>query len=254
MRRPTLFVVLTTQRSGSGWLVDLLDDHSSVAAYEELFRVTDTTVSGHGATAVPRFEVMVRPKAWSISPGLAPKRYHYVRGLARAHPDTWAVGFKLMYDQTRDHPGLIAALTLARARFIHLIRRDLLSAVISFDVAQERDRWHYYAGETSPPLCVRADAASLPGRLQERDREIERFRRRLARLPVPVHEVVYEDLVARRDIVLKEVLDFLRVPPAERPLRSSLVRPARARAVDLVENRDDVLAVLAGTPYEALAA
>ena len=27
--RQTTFVILTTQRSGSGWLVDLLDDHSS---------------------------------------------------------------------------------------------------------------------------------------------------------------------------------------------------------------------------------
>ncbi len=30
----TTFVILTTQRSGSRWLVDLLDDHPSVAAYE----------------------------------------------------------------------------------------------------------------------------------------------------------------------------------------------------------------------------
>ena len=42
--RPTMFVVLTTQRSGSSWLVDLLDDHPAVTAYAEMFRVTDTTV------------------------------------------------------------------------------------------------------------------------------------------------------------------------------------------------------------------
>jgi len=28
--RQTTFVLLTTQRSGSGWLVDLLDDHPSI--------------------------------------------------------------------------------------------------------------------------------------------------------------------------------------------------------------------------------
>ena len=250
MSRPTIFVILTTQRSGSGWLVDLLDDHPSIAAYEELFRVTDTKVAAHGATAVPRFEVMVGPTTFSTSSGLVPKRYEYVRGLARSHPEARAVGFKLMYDQTRDHPGLMHVLTMLRARFIHLVRRDSLSAVISFDVASERRRWHYYSGDTTPTLRFRTDVASLLGRLEERDGEIERFRRRLARLPTPVHEVAYEDLVERHDVVLKKVLGFLGVPATTGPLRSSLVRPTAARGVDLLENRADVVAALAGTPYE----
>lgn len=70
MRRQTTFVILTTQRSGSGWLVDLLNDHSSITAYEELFRVTDTTIWGHGATRVPNFEVMVEPSIFSTPRGL----------------------------------------------------------------------------------------------------------------------------------------------------------------------------------------
>lgn len=252
MRRPTLFVLLTTQRSGSGWLVDLLDDHPAITSYEELFRVSAATFSRHGASAVPHFEVMVGPGTFSTSPGLVRQRYRYVRSLVRAHPGSRAVGFKLMYDQTRDHPGLMGVLTLMRARFVHLVRRDSLGAIISFDIAHARDRWHYHAGDSVPSLRVRMDTASVLGRLQERDDEIDRFRRRLARLPVPVHEVAYEDLVTRRDETLAGVVDFLGVPPAEQPLRSSVVRAARERTVDLVENRDDLLAALAGTRYESL--
>jgi LPS sulfotransferase NodH len=253
LRRQTVFVVLTTQRSGSGWLVDLLDDHPAIASYAEMFRVTDTTVSDYGATAVPRFEVMVGPRTFSTAPGLVARRHAYVRGLARAHPEARAVGFKLMYDQTRDHPGLMSILTLARARFIHLVRRDTLSAVVSFDIASERDRWHYHAGQPVPPLRVRTDTRSLLERLQERDTEVERFRQRMARMRVAVHEVAYEDLVARREETLSAVLEFLGVPQPTRPLRSSLVRPTPARAVDLVENRADVRAALAGTRYAELA-
>ena len=76
----------------------------------------------------------------------------------------------------------------------------------------------------------------------------------LSRLPAPVHEVVYEDLVAQRDDVLGGLLDFLGAPAATRPLRSTLVRPVPGRTVDLVENRDAVQAALAGTDYEWLAA
>ena len=254
MTTPTTFVVLTTQRSGSGWLVDLLDDHPSIAAYEELFKVTETTVPRHGASAVPTFEVMVGPRTFSTSRGLFLKRYEYLRGLGRAHPGARAVGFKLMYDQTRDHPWLVSMLVLMRARFVHLVRRNSLDAVLSFDIAHEHDRWHHYAGEEAPPLRVRTDPSSLVERIERRDREIERFRRRLARLPVRVHEVVYEDLVERRDEVLGDVLAFLGVPEPGRALRSSVVRPTRKRALERIENGDDVCAALAGTPYESLAA
>ena len=221
MTAPTTFVVLTTQRSGSGWLVDLLDDHPSIAAYEELFKVTETTVPRHGASAVPTFEVMVGPRAFSTSRGLFLKRYEYLRGLARAHPEARAVGFKLMYDQTRDHPWLVSMLMLMRTRFVHLVRRNSLDAVLSFDIAHEHDRWHHYAGEEAPPLRVRTDTSSL---------------------------------VERRDEVLGDLLAFLDVPGTGRALRSSVVRPTRKRALERIENGDDVCAALAGTPYESLAA
>jgi LPS sulfotransferase NodH len=254
MRPRTTFVVLTTQRSGSGWLVDLLDDHPAIAAYEELFRVTDTTVPSHGASRVPRFEVMVDPSTFSTSAGLLAKRCRYIRSLSRAHPEARAVGFKLMYDQTRDHPGLLPTLALMRARFVHLVRCDSLSAIVSFDIAHAHDRWHHHTDRRVWPPRVRVDTTRLLPRLQQRDEEIRRFRRLLSRLPVPVHEVVYEDLLARRDEVLDGVADFLGVPAAATPLRSTLVRPSAGRTVDLVENRDAVRSALAGTDYERLAA
>ena len=71
---------------------------------------------------------------------------------------------------------------------------------------------------------------------------------------MPVHEVVYEDLVARRDEVLRGVTDFLGVPASTRPLRSELVRPTAGRTADLLVNTDEVRAVLADTEYGWLAA
>ncbi len=253
MSRKKTFVILTTQRSGSGWLVDLLDDHPSIAAYEEMFKVTETTVASHGASAVPRFEVMVRPGTFSTSPGLVQRRHQYVRGLGRAHPLARAVGFKLMYDQTRDHPGLMGVLTLMHARFIHLVRRDTLGAIVSYDIAHERDRWHYLAGDTIPTPRVHLDTTTLVDRLRERENEIAGFRRRLRRMAVPVLEIAYEDLVVHHDGILGEILGVLGVVPARRPLRSSVVRATPGRVWDLIENRDDVVAALAGTRFASFA-
>jgi hypothetical protein len=73
-------------------------------------------------------------------------------------------------------------------------------------------------------------------------------------MAVPAHEVAYEDLVARHQDALSGVVEFLGLPAPARPLHSSLVRPTHRRPIDLVENRDDVVAALAGTEYESLAA
>ena len=251
MRRPTTFVVLTTQRSGSSWLVDLLDDHPAIAAYAELFRVTDTTVSDYGATDYPRFEVTVGPGTWSVSRQLVRRRYQYVRGLARAHPDRQAVGFKLMYDQTRDHPGLMSILALTRARFVHLVRRDQLGALVSFDIAEQRGRWWYHEGDQLSPVRIRVEPAELLRRVEEREREIEWFRRRLARLRSPVLEIFYEDLLDRRDEVIRGVLRFLDVVPADVDLESTLVRSSSEQFASAVENYDDLRSVLAGTRFES---
>jgi LPS sulfotransferase NodH len=249
MRTPTTFVVLTTQRSGSSWLVDLLNDHPAVAAYAELFRVTDTTVSDYGATAVPRFEVLVDPGRWSVSRQLVMHRYRYVRGLARAHPDAQAVGFKLMYDQTRDHPGLMSVLVWRHARFIHLVRRDQFAALVSFDLAEHRGRWWYHEGHDVPSARVLLEPSEIVPRLEERESEIERFRRRLKRLPVHVLEVAYEDLAERPGEELSRILRFLGVSPSEVELSSSLVRTSPDELAGVIENYEDVRSALIGTRF-----
>jgi hypothetical protein len=68
--------------------------------------------------------------------------------------------------------------------------------VVSFDLASARRRWHYHSGDIVPDARIRADTESLVERLQDRDQEIDRFRRRLSWMPVRVHELGYEDLVA----------------------------------------------------------
>jgi LPS sulfotransferase NodH len=249
MSRPTTFVILTTQRSGSSWLVDLLNDHPAVAAYAELFRVADTTVSDYGATAVPRFETLVDPGTWSVSRQLVLYRHGYVRGLARAHADAQAVGFKLMYDQTRDHPGLMSALVWRRARFVHLVRRDQLAALVSFDLAERRGRWWYHEGHDVPSARVLVDPTEVVRRLEERDCEIERFRKRLRRLPARVLEVAYEDLAERPGEELSRILSFLGVSPTEVKLTSSLVRTSPDELAAAIENYEDVRSALDGTRF-----
>jgi LPS sulfotransferase NodH len=246
--RQTQFVVLTTQRSGSSWLVDLLNAHPRIAAYAEMFRVTDTSVPVYGANRVLPFETMVPPGTWSVSRVQFRRRYDYLRGLGRAHPRAGAVGFKLMYDQTRDHPGLLATLVVRRTRFIHLVRHNHVRALLSFDVAERSNGWHPRAGEEVAATRVRVDPTRIVERLEDRASEIERFRRRLRLVPAAVLEVSFEELRADRDDVLARIHRFLRVPRSDLEPRTSIV-PTPVRLADAIENVDDVRRALTGTRF-----
>jgi hypothetical protein len=101
----TRFIVFTSPRSGSSWLIDLLDAHQRVGAYAELFLPGDRTEPSYGSKDLPRFEATLPPGASSRRVMLAPRRIAYLNRLySKSEMD--AVGFKLMYGHPRMHPGL----------------------------------------------------------------------------------------------------------------------------------------------------
>jgi hypothetical protein len=79
---------------------------------------------------------------------------------------------------------------------------------------------------------------------------VSRARSRLERLRLPRLEVSYEELAGRREETLARVLGFLGVEPRVDLLDSSLVRASPSSHLELVENADEVRAVLTGTRFE----
>ena len=60
--KPTAFVVFTSPRTGSSWLIDLLDSHPRIAAYAELFLPGDRSTPDYGSQDLPRFEAALTPR------------------------------------------------------------------------------------------------------------------------------------------------------------------------------------------------
>jgi LPS sulfotransferase NodH len=249
-RSPVPFVVLTSPRSGSGWLIDMLSSHPEVVAYAELFHLERRTAPGYGASDIPYFE----PYLDSVSPWTTRARlYHRAALLGRVYagrPGARAVGFKLMYDQAQAHRGLLELLSLRRARVVHLTRANLLEALISWQVARETGIYHTRRGEIAPRTVVSLDAEGLHARLAQDELAVLRARSRLERLRLTRLEVSYEELVAHREETLTSVLGFLGVEPRLDLLDSRLVRSSPSRHLELVENADEVRATLAGTRFE----
>ena len=238
--RPTPFVVLTKARSGSSWLIELLNSHSQIVAFGEMFGEQEPDT--YGGDGVPRFAEFSRKRGGRVLPLL---RAAYLRRLFGAEPAASAIGLKVMYGHAGR--GVHEYLALRRARVVHLVRANVLDAVLSYELAKARDRFAVREGESARPVTVSLDPATIRERLEEHSFSIEQARARILFYRLPWHEVFYEELVARTEETLGGVLDFLGV--RRERLQSTFVPTNDQPRESVIENLDEVREALSGTRF-----
>lgn len=251
MNRP--FVLLSTQRSGSTWVVDMLNSHPSVVAYSELLL--------EGARGRPQWggakDLLFWNDYYAAAHARGPDRprhdllYAYLDQVYAPRADCRAIGFKLMYGQFGAYPELLEYLKSREVAVVHLIRENLLDVLLSKEAAVERDVFHSRGKERLEDIKIHLDTRQLLQRLEAQRRDVERMRKRFADSGLPCLEVGYEALVADTAL-FDRILEFLSVPPAQAPLGSSLQKLNQAPRADLIANYAAVAAVLRGTPFESL--
>lgn len=242
----TPFVLLSTQRTGSTWAIDMLDSHPRVVAYAELFM--------HGAEGRPRWGGETDLVFWRTyleqhgtpSSRLARARllWRYL-GLVYGREDADAAGFKLMYSQLRVARPLVPMLVARRVRVIHLVRRNVLDVLLSQRAAAARGALH--ARSAVAVARVELPVDDLLARIEAHQRSVEATRRRFTRLRLRWHEVAYEDLVAEPELRFGALFGFLGVDPVEPSSGLTKLNPAAHE--ELIENYGEVRDALAGTPY-----
>jgi LPS sulfotransferase NodH len=242
------FVLLTKSRSGSKWLVELLDGHPELAVYGELFGGAQVRLD-YGAQGMPRFDAHL--DEGGALRRLLPRevsRARYLRKALASKPDARAVGVKLVYSHATR--AILTSLAARRGRVIHLIRSNMLDAVVSYEVAAARQVFGARAGQPLAPVTISFDGDALRKRLEEHAYQISRGQGMLLRYRLPTLEVFYEELVGRHDETIERILDFLGVDRIVEPLRSTFAPSDDAPLDELVSNLAEVEAALAGTRFE----
>jgi len=241
------FVVLTTNRSGSTWLMSTLNSMSHVTGQGELFlpraRVSDRRWDSDFAR--PRF---IETK----SAGLAFRPFSVFSYLDALYNTSGTVGFKLMYSHLGLYPEILAYFMMHRIRIVHLIRRNYLDVVLSCAVKAKIGRAHLLSGQSAPEdIRVELDTKNLIrelGRLQKQ-RSLARKILRWCRLP---HlEVVYEDLL-RDHAHFRLIWDFLSIRSEEHMPQTTLVKIRQGKQRDAISNYDQVKKVLANSKFAGL--
>lgn len=133
----TKFIVLTTQRSGSTYLIHLLGTHPNVISFSEVMNEAAIGWGRWKSTFRKKNNPLLLPLR-NIAPSLFLNRVVF-----RSYPPSiHAVGFKLMYSQINRFPSVLRFLKEHEVKIIHLKRSNLLEMYVSLKRGEVSDVWH----------------------------------------------------------------------------------------------------------------
>lgn len=252
--KPKPFVLLSTQRSGTSWVMDRLTKHPRLGGYGELLLAG---VKGRpnwppGSNDRPFLAGYVGErrggageKGWSHY-----YLFPYLEHLYEARRDLEAIGFKLMYSDLLHHPEVMLYLRARSVRVLHLVRANLLDIYLSRESLSRRRGPHARSEDKREDVRLELDPAALVRALRRLERERTLVRAMLRGLRLPSYELIYEDLRADES-VLYGALEFLGITDGrDIELSSSLVKLARSSHRESITNYEAVERCLSGTRYE----
>lgn len=201
------FVVVTTQRTGSSWLMGRINSVPGAQGHLELFyNDIRREPARAGRDDYPRFF-----EIGNTFPGRT-RMSRIFAYLDRFYSRPGAVGFKVMYSQLREYPEVLLYIAMRRLSVVHLMRCNDLDVVLSGELAKATRTFHATDdenGQETPAISL--DAQEVVGRVRRLEKKRNVMRRLLRVLPAPVHEVAYEDLNADDDAFLN-VCNYLGIP------------------------------------------
>jgi LPS sulfotransferase NodH len=201
------FVIIGIARTGSTLLINLLNSHSQILAFGELFRYHDTVewdVSPFNTYHNPRVNRLYR------NDPIAFLDKHVFRRWPREYR---AVGFKLFYYHAKKRPHSLVWDYLAGTpsiRILQIKRRNILAQYYSLQLAHKTNVWVNNAGvsvDDAPSMRLEVEACrkhfAWVRNLEDQCAEFFKDRR--------IYDVYYEDLITDQDskmAAIQEVLEL----------------------------------------------
>jgi LPS sulfotransferase NodH len=239
-------IILTTQRTGSTFLADSLNSHPAIRREGELLsggnvRVPDLVYRWRAGTKIFRFVVS---GAWHPT---------------RLMTDFFEGGgeqvraFKAMYNHV-GNPWTMKYLRQHREiHILHLRRHNVLKQYVSaLLLGTKREKhWQAHATKAVRPVSTRVDPDAALAHMRRSRAQYDRFAGEFA--DHRVLPLVYEQLAEGNrlsDPVRDQVCDFLGV--ARMPMGSKLVKMNPDSLREMVENYDEVAAVISRSEFADL--
>lgn len=236
----TKAIILTTQRTGSTFLVHCLDTHPEIyCAGELLIGVPERPTPGYRG----RFQKLYKLKNIIKSGAWMPKRRlnrFFDGGEKRVRV------FKAMYNQLAYPPSLRYLRAHREIRVIHLCRQNLLKNYVSRLLMPKR--LQVQTREPVAAITVRVDPDHAIATMREAQKRHEYFASLFSehpRLPIS-YETLIDGQFLNADTG-RRICEFLGV--AWQPMQASLTKLNPESLRDMVENYDELAAALSRTEF-----
>jgi LPS sulfotransferase NodH len=236
------FIIVGIARTGSTMLLDLLNGHSRIQAFGELFRQPDAIgwdVHPYRDYQIERVLRLYRSD---------PCRFLETKVWGRWPRGQGAVGFKIFYYHAREAPFAAIWDHLVRQealRVIHIKRRNILAQYLSLQVAHKTNVWSSTQRDTRAPAPIRLGAEECRKHFEwvrALEAEIDGFFAGHRML-----QVSYEELLADRKGEMTRIQRFLDVPEEE--VRAKTVRQRTVPLREAIVNYDELAAYFRGSEW-----
>lgn len=189
-------VVITTQRTGSTWLMQLLDNIVHCKAYGEIFRpITSSVFKG---------DEKLKPFAFYKEFKVNNDGIHeYLKALKKASNGNYA--FKIMYNQIYNYPESLFGISKKNDLIVHLIRSNYSDIVISSEIAKKTGVFHAEEVIDSGQLTIGPKA--FLKRVRRISLQVNFMRKLLWLHPAKVLEITYEDLREDTENVINHIIE-----------------------------------------------
>lgn len=248
-KQNTNFCILATQRSGSTWLVSLLDSHPQVKAFSELFigepfaHRSDEYLPWSDEFLSLFYEFEQRHGGMSIV-----RVFQYLEILGNYPGEHRAIGFKLMYSQLAKRPEILLKLISDRYRVINLVRDNPLDIIISKANLRRSGSPHFKKEQTLSAIDL--DPVRLLKDLEKQHRKTQFMRNVLNLLPLQVLNITYESLCDDQQAVIDSVLKFLNVDNKKVDLNSELKKISKGQYSQKIKNFEEIKLIMSGTKFQ----
>ncbi|MFK5951081.1 MAG: sulfotransferase [Methylococcales bacterium] len=231
------FVLVGTQRSGTTFIRHCLNSHDDILCHGELFFKN-----------YPHEEGYFKQKETLLAGGL--RHLLFRSSMVRRYLDCYysrvgyqAVGYKLMYAQTRwipySFPAALSYINDNALSVIHVIRENVLKTHLSREVARQRKVYH--AQNKAEIKKIILDTGNLLNELNKIKAENIWWEKSFGNKDYLA--ISYESFVANKEKESKKILDFLDVVNNQ-DLVSSNVKITSDILSDVIENYADVVTCL----------
>lgn len=227
----TPFVVLGTQRSGTTFLITLLDSHPGIFCAGEIFKTNPTKILHD---------------EFSYRNHKDKEIYEFLDYFYKKNNTFKAVGFKLMLDQLKLNPVILEFIKNNNLKIILMERENTLKLHVSHLIARQTNIW----ASPRPVEQVRIpiDTASIIAELDaiaQKKEENEKISSKFGAL-----KVIYENLVTKKEKTVRDILKFINVDDRFIDLETSQKKINSDDLKEVIENYEEVYTVLKDTPYE----